>query len=115
MTWTKLSDDFADECGDLSDHAFRCHVEGLIWALRRETGGYLSDRDVRRCMESERAEDGVAELVARGMWAREGDGYRIGHHMEHEPEPEVLVKRRAATAERVRRHRLKAAGGPRQR
>ncbi len=29
MTWTKLSDDFSDDCWTLSDQAFRLHTEGL--------------------------------------------------------------------------------------
>lgn len=110
MTWTKLSDDFGDQCARLSDAAFRTHVEALVWAMRRETGGYIDSRDVRRFGESPHAEMAVAELVAIGWWSIEGQGYRIHHHMEHQPEPEVIAKRRALEAERQRRHRLKRAG-----
>ena len=110
MTWTKLSDDFGDDCRDLSDAAFRTHTEGLIWAMRRETGGYVDARDVRRFAESPHAQAAVAELVACGWWSIERQGYRINHHMEHQPEPELIARRREMTAERVRKHRLKKAG-----
>lgn len=35
MTWTKVSDDFTDECWTLSDEAFRLHIEGLTWSNRK--------------------------------------------------------------------------------
>lgn len=110
MTWTKLSDDFADECSSLSDAAFRTHVEALIWTMRRETGGCITMRDVRRFAESPHAEMAVAELVACGWWSIDGQGYLVHHHMEHQPEPDLIAKRRQDTAERVRKHRRKRAG-----
>lgn len=110
MTWTKLSDDYGDECRDLSDAAFRTHTEALIWAMRRETGGYIEARDVRRFAESPHADAAVDELVAVGWWSIERQGYRIRHHMEHQPEPDLIAKRRELTAERVRKHRRKKAG-----
>ena len=112
MTWTKLSDDFSDHCSELSDAAFRTHVEGLLWTMRRETGGFIASRDVKRFTESPHAEAAIAELVACGWWSIERQGYRINHHMEHQPEPALIAKRRDLTAERVRRHRFKKAGMP---
>ncbi|MGC7224587.1 hypothetical protein RBA13_22790, partial [Mycobacteroides abscessus subsp. massiliense] len=35
MTWTKLSDDYGDDCWRLSDAAFRTHTEGLCWSNRK--------------------------------------------------------------------------------
>lgn len=110
MTWTKLSDDFGVDCRDLSDAAFRTHIEGLIWTMHRESGGYIDSRDVKRFAESPHADMAVAELVACGWWSIEGQGYRINHHMEHQPEPDLIAKRRADTYERVKKHRRKKAG-----
>ncbi len=112
MTWLKISDDFGDDCarGGLSDSAFRTHVEGLIWTMRRETGGQLSERDVARFAESTQAPAAVRELCDTGFWQRTPDGYQLRHAMEHQPDPEVLSARREATARRVTRHRRKAAG-----
>lgn len=110
MTWTKLSDDYADQCADLTDAAFRTHTEALVWTMRRESGGYLSSRDVRRLAESPHAEMAVQELVACGWWSVDAQGYRINHHMEHQPEPDLIAKRREMTAERVKKHRRKKAG-----
>jgi hypothetical protein len=110
MSWTKLSDDFGDHCAGLSDAAFRTHVEALVWTMRRETGGYINARDVRRFGESVHVDMAVTELVNCGWWSIENDGYRVNHHMEHQPEPDVIAARRHLAAERQRRKRRKAAG-----
>lgn len=110
MTWTKLSDDFADQCVDLTDASFRTHVEALIWTMRRETGGFITPRELKRLAESPHYEMAVTELLATGWWSIDGQGYRINHHMEHQPEPDLIAKRRADTAQRVKKHRRKKAG-----
>lgn len=108
--WLKLSDDYHDQCADLSDAAYRTHTEALGWVMRRETGGYITDRDIRRFGESECAQMAVKELIRLGFWKSVDDGYQILHHMEHQIEPEVIQKRRENTAQRVKRHRRKQAG-----
>ena len=110
MTWTKISDDFSEQCADLSDAAFRTHVEGLIWSMKRESGGMITKRDVDRLAESEHAHEAVAELVERRFWTQLDNGYQIEHHMEHQPEPDVIAARRDLDAERQRRARRKKAG-----
>jgi hypothetical protein len=42
MTWTKLSDDFSDDCWQLSDAAYRLHVDGLNWSNRKLLNCLLS-------------------------------------------------------------------------
>jgi hypothetical protein len=110
VTWAKLSDSFGDEVAGLSDAAFRTHVEALLWAMRRETDGHLAERDVRRFAETADPAAAVQELLAHGLWAREQGGYVVLHHMEHQPEREVIAARRAAAAERQSRKRRKDAG-----
>lgn len=112
MTWLKLSDDYSDDCArvELSDAAYRTHTEALNWVMRRETGGRLTHRDVRRFAESENAETAIKELLDAGFWEVTAYGYRVVHHMEHQPEPDLIERRRELTAERVRRHRRKKAG-----
>jgi hypothetical protein len=115
VTWVKLSDDFADQCAGagLSDAAFRTHVEGLSWAMRRETGGHLSSIDLRRAVETPNAAAAVAELLAVGFWEHAGTtGYRVVHHMAYQPEVDVIAKRRADSAERQRKLRRRKAGLP---
>lgn len=111
VVWLKLSDDFGDECArvDLSDAAFRTHVEAQLWTMRRESAGRLTFRDVRRFAESDGVDAAVAELLKAGFWTETGDGYVIEHHMDVQIEPEVMEQRRKMTAERQRRKRFKAA------
>lgn len=105
MTWLKLSDDYHDQCAALSDAAYRTHTEALGWTMRRETGGFLTTREVRRLAESLEAQGAVQELLEQGFWEPTDSGYRILHHMEHQPEPEVIAKRRQNDAERQRKKR----------
>lgn len=77
MTWTKLSDDYSDDCWELSDAAYRLHTEGLTWSNRKLLNGSLPKDDVRRWAKRPEAAD---ELVARGWWKDHGDEYQIIHH-----------------------------------
>ena len=113
MTWLKLSDDFGDECAraGLSDEAFRLHVEGLGWAMRRENGGRIDRRDLRRFAETADPEFAAAELVAVDFWSATSDGgWQIDHHMEYQPDPQVISARRAKDATRQTRRRRKLVG-----
>lgn len=110
MTWAKLSDSFGDEVAALSDAAFRTHVEGLLWTMRRETDGHLAERDVRRFAETADPAGAVQELIEHGLWRSEQGGYVVLHHMEHQPERRVIEARRAAAADRQTRRRRKDAG-----
>ena len=47
MTWTKLSDDFSDDCWQLSDAAYRLHTEGLIWSNRKLLNLRLDKAEMR--------------------------------------------------------------------
>jgi hypothetical protein len=110
--WLKTSDDFPDDCAriGLSDAGYRTHHEGLSWVMRRENGGHVNTRDLRRFAETSDPDAAVAELVAAGFWRRTPDGWLIVHAMGDQIEPEVMARRRARTRERVRRHRMKAVG-----
>ena len=111
--WLKLTDDFpvrAAEAG-LSDAAVRSHIDALCSIMAREKGPVLTRRDLRRFLESDDADRAVAELLAVGWWVRQDDGtVRVVENMPDQPEPEVIAKRREATADRKRRERLRRAG-----
>ncbi|WP_426734918.1 hypothetical protein [Glutamicibacter sp. 2E12] len=117
MTWLKLGEEFTKEAAraGLSDAAFRTHVEGLAYAVDRETDGILDRRDVRRFAETEDPGAAVAELLAADLWIRTGpDELRIVHHMQEQPSAAYLTNKRANDARRQRRARerqaLKAQG-----
>lgn len=112
MTWTKIAENFPEDCAraQLSDAAVRTHLEGLVWAMRRENDGRLLRRDLARLADTSDPTAAAAELVAAGFWAQLPDGWQIEHQMEHQPESEVIAARRDLNAERQRKHRRKGVG-----
>jgi hypothetical protein len=130
VTWVKLSDDFAERAArsGLSDAAFRTHIEALLWTMRRETGGWVRTKDIRRFAETADPDDAIRDLVGHGWWdypyidpryPKDDEDYDVGcqqglfrivANMDDQPEPEVIEARRRKTAERVKRHRRKMAG-----
>lgn len=112
MPWLKLSDDFADDCAraGISNEAFRTHVEGLTWAMRRLTGGRLTELDIRRCCEVEEPHLAIKELVQRGFWIEAAEGWQIVHGMDDQRRPEQIEADRAKARERMQRARSKEKG-----
>ena len=78
MTWTKLGDEYGDQCWKLSDAAFRLHTEALVWQNRRHLDGRLAKDEMGQWTKRAQA---AAELVEYGWWADEGDHYQIVHHL----------------------------------
>lgn len=112
MTWVKLSDDFPLDTADLSDKAFRVHTEGLCWTMQRLTGGKLSERDLKRGIETEDYEQAVDELCKAGLWAKNKNGYTIKHHMCHQPTPKEVEAKREKDRLRQQNYRKKVAETP---
>lgn len=100
MTWTKLSDDFSDDCWTLSDKAFRLHVEGLVWNNRKLVDLYLDAEDVRRFAKHPEA---VVELLAVGWWSAVESGYVINHHATYQRSRDAVLKQQAANEENGRK------------
>lgn len=93
MTWTKLSDDFADDCETLTDAAFRLHVVGLVWSARKLLDCHIPTEHLRRL---EADPDAVDELLAVGWWTLDGETYVIRHHAMYQQTREQVLKRQAA-------------------
>ena len=77
MTWTKLGDEFAEQCWRLSDAAFRLHTEGLCWSNQKHLDGHLTKDGMGRWAHCPSA---AAELVMLGFWEDHGDHYKIYAH-----------------------------------
>lgn len=113
MTWTKLTDDFGDQCAKvrLTDAAFRTHVEGMSWAMRRETAGVIDEIDVKRFAETKDPWAAIRELLEIGWWEETGDGrLQIIKNMDQQVEVKVIEARREADNLRQRRKRMHAIG-----
>lgn len=89
MTWTKLGDEFADECWTLTDRAFRLHVEGLVWSNRKLTDGQLAKDDMARWAHDP---DAAEELVSIGWWEDHGEHCQIIHHLGYQRTREQVAR-----------------------
>ncbi|MDO3096613.1 hypothetical protein P5V93_20320 [Mycobacteroides abscessus subsp. abscessus] len=101
MTWTKLSDDYGDDCWRLSDAAFRTHTEGLCWSNRKLLDLIIPKADVQRFAKHPEA---VRELVTEGYWRERSDDYVIEHHAQYQrPRDKVINQQKANRANRAKR------------
>lgn len=112
MTWSKFGEEFGDAARELSDAAFRTHVEAIMWSNRRLQDLIIKRPDVRRFAETADPGTAIAELVESGWWQDCGEiGWYIGcRFAEWQLESAVVEARRDQAAVRQRRHRLHAAG-----
>jgi hypothetical protein len=104
MTYTKLGAEFSDDAAnaDLSDAAFRTHVEAIQWLFTVERMDcHVPARLVRRFAGSPHGEMAVTELVNLGWWRVEQQGYDVIHHAD--------VVRGGIVAQQKKRERDKKA------
>jgi hypothetical protein len=94
MTWTKLSDDFSDDCWELSDAAVRLHTEGLVWSNRKLLDLRLTKEDMVRWAKRPAAAE---ELVNAGWWRDNGDHYLIVHHGAYQRTRDDVVLRQESS------------------
>jgi hypothetical protein len=93
MTWTKLSDDFSDDCDELTSDAFRLHVEGLIRSNRKLLDLRLGKSKIAKWVWNyEAALTAVKELLEIGWWTDEGDHYLIRHHGVYQRTREQVLR-----------------------
>jgi hypothetical protein len=111
MTWVKLSDDFGPRMAayQVSDAAFRTHVEALNWCMFRLNDGVIPVGELIRFLESPNWSAAVDELIDIGLWSMNEGNQTLSVHfgMEWQRTPEQVEKERAATAARVAKHRAK--------
>jgi hypothetical protein len=100
MTWSKLSDDFSDDCWELSDAAVRLHVEGLVWSNRKLLDLRLAKADMVRWAKRPAA---ASELVAAGWWRDTGNHYAIVHHAAYQRTREAVLKQQEANQKNGRK------------
>jgi hypothetical protein len=96
MTWTKLGDEYGDECWTLSDAAFRLHTEGLVWSNRKATDGQLAKDDMRRWATHPEAAE---ELASVGWWEDRGEHFQIVHHLGYQRTKDQIAHQSNVNAE----------------
>jgi hypothetical protein len=92
VTWTKLSDDFSDDCWTLSDAGYRLHIDGLIWSNRKLLDCRIPKDDVPRFAKRPEA---IQELLDTGWWAKDDQHYLIRHHAGYQRTREQVLKQQA--------------------
>lgn len=105
MTWAKLDDQFPEHprIVGLSDKAFRLHVAAICHASRKLSDGHVSVTDSRVLRALTRSSSRhVDELVERGVWEQNGDGWVIRDYLDYNPPASVVKERRKSEAERLR-------------
>ena len=112
MTWVKLSDNYFEETESLSDAAARTHTDGLCFAMQRETGGFITESNLRKLAGTRNPRRAVKELVDCGFWAVEKGGWQIIHHMEHQPSTDEIKAKRNQDALRQKNKRRRNLGLP---
>lgn len=111
MTWTKLGEEWPDAARELSDAAFRTHVEALCWSNRRGLDLTIPKRDLKRFAETDDPDTAVKNLVTASWWQDCGDSWFIGvQFADWQIEASVVAKRREQSALTTRRSRLHQAG-----
>lgn len=100
MTWTRLSDDYSDDCWQLSDAAWRLHTEGLIWSNRKLLNLRLAKDELRLWAKRPEA---AAELVDTGWWTDDGEHYVIRHHGCYQRDREAVLRQQEANRQNGRR------------
>jgi hypothetical protein len=108
MTWTKLGDEHADAAADLSDAAWRTHVEAWEWSNRMLLDLAIPKQHLRRFAFSNDAEKAVEELLATGWWEDRGAvwwvGCRFPEWQRSREQVQVRREQNATAQERRRRH-----------
>lgn len=112
MTWTKLSDDYADRLEDLELTASACwlHTAALIYCNRVGTDGRIQMSKLGKVSSIDAPELYAAELEQQGYWTvvEEGGAWQIDFS-DQEPAVDV-AKRREEAKVRQRRRRLHVDG-----
>ena len=79
MTWTRLSDDYAERVCDLglSRSARLLDVEALIYCNRRVNDGVLPRTALVRVTDSANPMADFAQLVTAGLWSETETGWQL--------------------------------------
>lgn len=111
MTWTKLSDTFAEreDLMEVSRSARLLLVEAMVWCNRHLLDGRITAAALRRCTDAADVDDLRDELVAAGaLWPTE-DGKAWLMDWSDQELAETVIARQEARAETQKRYRERAA------
>lgn len=106
MSWLRIDDGFIEHerIDPLSDRALRLHVAALCHCARNLTDGHVTEKNTKvlRARASNATQRHIDELLAAGVWQKNGDGYVIRDYLDYNPAAEKVREERASAAERMR-------------
>lgn len=108
MTWTRLSDDYADETWSLSDAGFRMMTELLCYTNRYLLNCVVPMEDIRRFAKNPEA---LGELVDGGWVDLQGKFVVIKYHAMFQRSREAVQNQQAANVKNRARRGLATAPG----
>lgn len=92
----------------LSDRLWRVHTGALMWSAEQGTDGLIPRRTLRLLHPDAATSDDATTLVSEGLWAVEGDGFRVLDWENSQSLDADVKRRRELDRERKRRQRSKA-------
>jgi hypothetical protein len=111
MPWFNVDDSFYDhpKVWDAPDCAVALWCRAGSWSAKSRKDGFVpAGMPARLCGDAETA---VRELLDRGLWERTRGGYKFHDWPHWNLTKEQIDGRRAAAAERQRRHRSRNGNG----
>ncbi len=104
MVWFKIDDGFWShpKVLELSDAAVALWVRAGAYCAGHLTDGEVK-RSTLRVLAADR--DAAVELVLAGLWGETEDGWSFHDWADYQPTREQVLAERAATRERVQKHR----------
>lgn len=104
-TWIKLLDTFPEHPSvlDLSDAAFRAHIEALCYCARNLTDGAMTATAVERRVGVKPKV--VAELVEAGLWIVADGGFSVANYTKYQRSKEQIDKLRDGNRQRQAKRR----------
>lgn len=108
MTWTRLSDDFADhpKIEPLSNDALALYIVALVDSNRRGTDGVISGARLEVLQVQRHVSNGaIKELLDVGLWEKNGDGVAVHDFLQYNPSAKEEKRRKAVHAAEMKKRR----------
>jgi hypothetical protein len=107
MPWVRLDDGMYThpKIGEVSAPARWLLIASICYSNQNATDGRLSRGAAESVGFMPQPGKAIAELVAVGLWERDGAGYRIHDYDQYQPSREKILRDRKAAAERQARFR----------
>ena len=107
MPWARFDDRYPSnrKVRPLSDAAFRLDVSAVCWCNENLTDGRIKQDELALVADIRKYAEAAAELVKRGRWIQQDDGWLIHDFLRYNPTRAQVLADREKAAERQRKAR----------